>query len=219
MMNQLRRLWDIPFTIRPSFYLMIGVLTLINLVVLGAAGIINTLYLVSIFFFVILHEYGHCWAAHRCGLQVREVSLWALGGQAHIAGIEELTPKEDIKVSFAGPLVNIVICLVCWPIHHFLDPHLLGAQVLSSVVSVNLILAIFNLIPAFPLDGGRILRALLTLRYGAWKATQLSVKIGKGFAIAFGLVAVFTGNFFLVLIAFFIWEFCQKMADRPDMML
>jgi Zn-dependent protease/CBS domain-containing protein len=178
-------------------------------------GVVATLLL---FLCVTLHEFGHAFVARSYGIPVEDITLYPIGGVSRLGRIPEI-PAEEFRITIAGPLVNVVITilliLVGWIIN---EPALLWPGdlvddlrnpewrfLLPYLTYANLTLAIFNLIPAFPLDGGRIFRALLAMRMDYRRATQIAVSVGQALALLIGLFGFLTGNFFLILIAVFIW--------------
>jgi Zn-dependent protease len=182
-----------------------------------AYGALLTLLLFGI---VLLHELGHSLAALYYNIPVRDITLLPIGGLARLDRMPE-KPIQEFVVAAAGPAVNVVLAIVFFPIllviigesmfsgrslmMAFAGPSLPGAAMFLFVV--NLSLLIFNLIPAFPLDGGRIFRSLLAMFLDYEKATTLAVRIGQGFAILLGVWGLFPPfNFFTVLIALFIFS-------------
>lgn len=178
-------------------------------------GVVVTLLL---FFCVLLHELAHSFIARRYGVTVRDIILLPIGGLAQMDKIPE-KPSEELKMSLAGPLTNIAIAVFLMLL--FL-PFSLGLTIsvaelyrsLGSVswqglvaymVMANLALGIFNLLPAFPMDGGRVLRAVLALRLDYVKATTWAVNIGQGLAFLLGLYGVISGSWTLAIIAIFIY--------------
>jgi Zn-dependent protease/predicted transcriptional regulator len=182
----------------------------------GAAfGIVVTLLL---FLCVTLHELAHSFTAMRYGVAVRDITLLPIGGLAQMEKMPE-KPAQELKMSLAGPLTNLVIAglliLLCLP---FQIRSTMGIgdlfEVLGSVswpglvaymVTANLALGLFNLVPAFPMDGGRVLRALLAMRLDYARATAWAVKIGQGLAWLLGLYGVLSGSWTLAIIAVFIY--------------
>lgn len=168
--------------------------------------------IIGVFFFVTIHELSHSLMAKRFGIMVREITLLPIGGIASMAKMPE-KPRQEFLISIVGPLSNIVIIMVFFfPMKFLLGPdvlfHELSTRTWPLTVAylywINLMLAGFNLIPAFPMDGGRVLRAILASRIGYQRATKVAVKLGHIFAIVF----VFLGikyNVFLVAIAVFIY--------------
>jgi len=174
------------------------------------AAVQGTIFIVLIFLCVLLHELGHVFAARRYGVQTRDVTLWPFGG---IASMERMPdkPSQELIVALAGPAVNVVIALALFVyLGATLDPENLTriedpkVSMVVKVLFANIILVVFNMIPAFPMDGGRVLRALLAMRMGNARATELAASIGQGFAILFGAIGIFY-NPMLIIIAVFIF--------------
>ncbi len=156
------------------------------------------------------HEFGHVFAARRYGVKTPDVTLWFFGGIASLERIPE-KPKEELVIAIAGPLVNVVIAaLLILFLGAVVDPNnLVNIQdpkigMAAKLAGANLFLAVFNMIPAFPMDGGRVLRALLAIRLGFARATEIAASIGQAFAIALGILGIFS-NPMLVIIAIFIF--------------
>ncbi|WP_423223876.1 site-2 protease family protein [Candidatus Amarolinea aalborgensis] len=189
----------------------------------GPAGLsgaaFGVLLMLLLFTCVTLHELGHSVVALHFGIPVREIILLPLGGVA-VIGRNPDKPLHELLIAIAGPLVNVVIAIILLLISGFaiglnvLDGRglLSGLQMTPSLstllvwlLSANLSLVIFNLIPAFPLDGGRVLRALLAMAMGYPRATVIASGIGQVAAIILGIVGVLSGNFVLALIAIFIF--------------
>jgi Zn-dependent protease/CBS domain-containing protein len=174
------------------------------------AAVQGTIFIVLIFLCVLLHELGHVFAARRYGVQTRDVTLWPFGGIASMERMPE-KPSQELVVALAGPAVNVVIAaaLLLW-IGPQLNPENLtqidnpAVSMAAKVAGANIILVLFNMIPAFPMDGGRVLRALLAMRMGNARATELAASIGQGFAILFGALGIFY-NPMLIIIAVFIF--------------
>ena len=160
----------------------------------------------ALFGSVLLHELGHSYVAVKKKVGIRGITLMLFGG---VAQLEEMPtePGEEAKIALAGPLVSFLVGLGCyWSLSAF-DPQAhpnLGFS-LSHIGYLNILLGGFNLIPAFPMDGGRILRSLLARRKPFVAATKIAANVGKVFAVLFGLLGVLGGNLFLVLIAFFVY--------------
>jgi Zn-dependent protease len=162
---------------------------------------------VGLFASIALHELGHSMVAIAKGCSVREILLLPIGGVAQLNSIPR-EPRDELKMALAGPAVSLalaflgmflgnVFVLLKW--HHL-------AAVLTSLGSINLMLVLFNLLPSFPMDGGRVFRAWLTPRIGRLNATRIAAKIGQIIAVGFGIWAVFTVNVFLLIIAIFIYQ-------------
>lgn len=184
----------------------------------GSAGpLYGLLVTLALFALVLLHELGHSVAALGYGIPVKDITLLPIGGLARLERMPE-KPLHELVVALAGPLVNVVLAVILLPLvailvvfqgepfslRMLMQPGLLG--LLTFLLSANVSLAVFNMIPAFPLDGGRVLRATLGFFTNYQRATQVAVTVGRIFAVGLGLVALFVpGQIFLALIAVFIF--------------
>ncbi len=187
---------------------------------LDVAG--GILFILALFVCVVLHEYGHALTARKYGIRTRDITLYPIGGVARLERIPE-KPIEELWVALMGPAVNVVIAAVLFAglIVTGGSVSLTGLGVasgsfLTRLMAVNLWLAIFNLIPAFPMDGGRVLRAFLGMHMDYVHATQVAAVIGQGIALLFGLIGLFT-NPFLVFIALFVWIGASQEASMVQM--
>jgi Zn-dependent protease/CBS domain-containing protein len=172
-------------------------------------------FIAVLFLCVVLHEYGHALTARRYGIGTRHITLLPIGGLATLERMPK-DPRQEIIVALMGPAVNIAIAFVLFLILgmsgggsvgediEMTAPALMPANFLQSVLFANIFLAVFNMIPAFPMDGGRVLRAALCFRMERLRATQIAAGIGQTLALGFGLLGLF-GNPILILIAVFIW--------------
>ncbi len=175
-----------------------------------AAVIAGVTFILVIFLCVVLHEFGHALTARRYGIQTRDIILLPIGGVARLQKIPT-DPIQELWVALAGPAVNvaIAIALFMWlKVTASLEPlqvlTVTGGPFLERIMAVNIFLVIFNMIPAFPMDGGRVLRALLATRKDYARATQIAANIGQGIAVLFGFIGIFY-NPLLLLIALFVW--------------
>jgi Zn-dependent protease len=192
----------------------------------GLSGALQgVLYILILFACVTLHEFGHAFAARGFGIRTRDITLYAIGGVARLDRIPE-KPWQELVVAVAGPLVNVVIAAALFFVTHvtagFQDGDLLESpriDLLDKVAWANLFLVMFNLIPAFPMDGGRVLRALLAMVMPYARATEIAARVGQGLAILFGIFG-FIYYPILVFIAFSIFvgaqqEIAMARANRP----
>lgn len=175
-------------------------------------ALVSSLLLVlGIFLCVILHELGHALVAKHFGVQTRDITLYPIGGVALLQG-RQPKPREEFWIALAGPLVNVVIAIVLgiwlWTRSHGL-PHISWnvspSDLLGALFTANVILPVFNMIPAFPMDGGRVLRALLAMHMSEARATRIAGAVGQMLAIGIGFMGVVTGNLVLMIIAFFVY--------------
>jgi Zn-dependent protease/predicted transcriptional regulator len=171
----------------------------------------SVVFVLSLFVCVTLHELGHALAARRYGILTKDITLYPIGGVARLEKMPE-KPSQELAVALAGPAVNFIIALLLSPLMlntdfsadqssntMIIDAH----NFLPMLGMLNITLAVFNLIPAFPMDGGRVLRALLAMKLGRVKATQIAAGIGK--LLAFGFIVMgFYSNPFLIFIGLFI---------------
>jgi len=166
----------------------------------GLAVLLGVAFLLAVFGSVLLHEVGHALVARRFGIRTRQILLLPIGGVAQLEG-EPKTPRQELLIALAGPAVNLAIAA---NLAVGIAVGMLPAAFFGSVLVANLSLAVFNLIPAFPMDGGRVFRALLATRLGEIRATRIAVTVGKIAAVGFGVVGLFT-NLLLTLVAVFVW--------------
>ncbi|MGM0530801.1 MAG: site-2 protease family protein [Bacteroidota bacterium] len=212
-----------PFGIRISvhwtFLLIIAWIVFIDLQQgLGLSAILySVLFVFSIFFCVVLHELSHSLTARRYGIPTRSITLLPIGGVADLEKMPE-DPTQELTVSVAGPLLNLVIALLLWillSITGRLDLDPANFQVINKsnflviLMFANLMLAVFNLIPAFPMDGGRVFRSLLAMKLPRDQATLVAMNIGKVFAFFIAIWGLYT-NPFLIFIAIFIYIGAQR---------
>jgi Zn-dependent protease/CBS domain-containing protein len=197
--------------IHVTFLLFLVWIFVAGLATSGVNDAVNSLvFMVLLFACVVAHEFGHIFTARAFGVPTPDVTLLPIGGVARLARIPE-KPSEEFLVAIAGPLVNVAIAIVLIAIAptHLSAAHLAAMEspkvsMVDRLAEVNLFLAIFNMIPAFPMDGGRVLRALLAVRLGHVRATEIAASIGQFAAFALGFLGLFY-NPMLIFIAIFVY--------------
>jgi len=210
------RSWKVGTVSGIDVYLHPTLLLLLWLPQVSGGGALGLALVTSVFGCVLLHEFGHALMARRFGIETQDITLYPIGGVARLSRMPK-SPGAELLIALAGPAVNLAI--VCG---------LLGLAILGgtetlgftswlgsyfvSLMYANLVLALFNLIPAFPMDGGRVLRALLSNWLGRVKATAVAAGTGQVLAILFGVFSLFNGMLFQVFLAAFIF-----MAARMEL--
>ncbi len=175
----------------------------------AAAARESVLFIVAIFTCVVLHEFGHILMARRFGITSKEVTLLPIGGVADINKMPD-KPYQELLIALAGPAVNVVIATALLLGVDAIEPQALAhlddprVGLIERLAMTNLFLAAFNMVPAFPMDGGRVLRATLAIWLGQERATRIAALIGQGFAFLLGFLGLF-GHPMLLFIAFFVF--------------
>jgi len=200
-----------------TFFLLLAFFAFSGYEVSGSlvGALTATAMIVALFFCVLLHEFGHSLVAQRLGIEIRGITLLPIGGISNMESLPE-KPADEVKITIAGPLVNVVLALIFFGVALLFGAGRLApsdlftgvgsaSQFLFDLGYLNVVLGVFNLLPAFPMDGGRILRALLASRLGAVRATNISSTVGQLFAFAFFLIGLVSGNFLLAVVAVFIF--------------
>src|SRR3954466_1882065 len=211
-------LWSIPIAVIAGTVVRIHVTFLLFLVWIAgthwrvggqAAALDGVLFIVLLFACVVAHEFGHIFAARRYGIRTPDVTLWPIGGVASLERIPD-NPREELVVALAGPAVNLLIAAILIALMGATPDSAAmtalenpRAGLIPRLAAANIFLVVFNPIPAFPMDGGRVLRALIAMRAGR-EATRIAARIGQGAAFVLALLGLFT-NPMLILIGLFIY--------------
>ncbi|MDR9411151.1 MAG: CBS domain-containing protein [Haloquadratum sp.] len=178
--------------------------------ILGSAAAIG------LFVCVLLHEFGHSIVAMRFGYEIDSITLWLLGGVASFSEMPE-DWREELAIAVAGPAVSVGLGVLAYAVVLLLPSTAQSALfVMGYLALTNIVLAAFNLLPGFPMDGGRVLRALLARTRPHARATQLAAEVGKAFAILLGFVGLFM-NIFLLALAFFIYMGASSESQQTVM--
>lgn len=208
---RLGKVFGIPIEIHWTFWLILIFVFYGNFTKTGdtQAALAGVLTVIGIFTCVVLHELGHALTALKFGVKTRDITLYPIGGVARLERIPE-RPVEELLVAIAGPMVNVVIVTVLLLIGVQLPANieepsaLVQSDILSRLLLVNASLVVFNLLPAFPMDGGRIFRAFLAIFMDYAQATRIAASLGQFMAILFGFLGL-SGNPILLFIAMFVW--------------
>ena len=216
---RLGHVFGIEVRVHATFLILLGWVAMSHLMngqgIAVAAG--GVAYVLAVFAIIVLHELGHALTARRFGIATRDITLLPIGG---IARLERMPskPSEELLVAIAGPAVNVGLAVLLFAtviamgaLEDVARVSLVGGPLLVKLMWTNVAICVFNLIPAFPMDGGRVLRALVAMRTSYVRATDIAAAVGQGVALVFGLVGLFV-NPFLVFIALFVWIGAQAEA-------
>lgn len=169
----------------------------------------SLLFIVLIFTCVVLHEFGHILVARRFGIETPDVTLLPIGGVASMSRMSD-KPEQELAIAVAGPLVNVAIAVLLFLVLGTIHPdHVTriddpAVSLFARLAAANVFLVLFNMIPAFPMDGGRVLRALLAMYFGRARATRMAAALGQALALVFGFLGLF-GHPLLIFIAIFVY--------------
>lgn len=217
---QLARIAGIDVRIHATFFLLIAWFGTVYFLEGGyGAMVVGLSFIILLFACVVLHEFGHALAARAYGINTPDITLLPIGGIARLERMPD-KPWQELVVALAGPAVNVVIAfglyIVLGRFFGLGDLEQLAegrGNLLTQLLAINVILVVFNLLPAFPMDGGRVLRALLAMRLSHARATRIAATVGQTVAVLFGLLGLFGGNPFLLFIAVFVFFGARAEAD------
>jgi len=200
----------IPVRVHATFFLLLGWFFWTGATRSLDEAVRSVVFILAAFACVILHEFGHALTARRYGVLTRDITLLPIGGVARLDRFPR-KPSQEVAIALMGPAVNVVIAAALYLImrfspdtYDFSNPALLERSFTARLFVFNVVVTGFNLIPAFPMDGGRVLRALLATRLDYVRATRIAANVGQGMAFLFGLLGLF-GNPMLVFIALFVF--------------
>jgi Zn-dependent protease/CBS domain-containing protein len=219
--------WSIPILRIAGIKLRIHITFLLLILWVALGSTQAAIFVLLLFFCVVLHEFGHAIAAKGYGINTPDITLLPIGGVARLERMPE-EPKQELVIAAAGPAVTAIIALSLLFVIALRGEALSGTSIESgdlvvNVFRVNVLLLLFNLIPAFPMDGGRVLRAILASRMTYARATQVAATVGQAFAWLFGIVGLFGipgfmhSNPFLIFIAFFVYIGASQEAALAQM--
>lgn len=208
---QIGKLFGIPIRVHITFLLLLLFIGIVGSRQGGGSGaVFGMVSIIFIFICVVLHEVGHSLTAIHYGIEVKEIVLMPIGGVSRMEDIPE-DPKKEIVISVVGPLVSFGLALVFFIIAKVTNQNtdiralsLFSGNLVANLFWINLILGMFNLVPAFPMDGGRVLRGILATGMESLKATKIAVGVGQAFAILLFFFGIFF-NWWMALIAIFIY--------------
>jgi Zn-dependent protease len=201
------RLFGVPIRLHFTFLLLLVFLIFIGI---GGkqSGRTTAVYIIALFGSVLLHELGHALVARWYGLKTREIVMYPIGGVSRLE--RQPVARQELLISLAGPLVNLLIAVALFLSQHDFQPLETlrvptDANLIERIAVGNILLGLFNLLPAYPMDGGRILRSLIALRKTEDEATEIAAGAGRFLAVAMGLFGLLSANFLLVFVALFVY--------------
>jgi stage IV sporulation protein FB len=219
--------WSIPIFRVAGIQLRIHVTFLLLIAWLAFNSVGTAILVLLLFVCVVLHEFGHALAAKGYGINTPDITLLPIGGVARLERIPE-EPRQELVIAAAGPVVTAILALSFFVVIASrgdigVRASIQGDDLLANLFRINVWLLLFNLIPAFPMDGGRVLRALLATRLSYARATQVAATVGQAFAFVFGIIGLFgiphvySPNPFLIFIAFFVYIGASQEAALAQM--
>ncbi len=216
------RIAGIEISVHWTFLILIAWIIFIRFGEGLAAVVEGIVFILAVFLCIVLHELGHALTARRFGIKTRDITLLPIGGMARLERMPE-APAQELLVALGGPAVTLMIAIALfavdaaiWGLPSLMDPTSLGRNLLVQLLWVNVILLGFNLLPAFPMDGGRVLRALLHFELDYVRSTEIAATVGQFMAVLFGLLGLYIQNPFLILIAIFVYFGAREEAKSAQ---
>ncbi|MGC8603957.1 MAG: site-2 protease family protein, partial [Desulfomonilaceae bacterium] len=203
-------IFGIPLNVHITFILLLILIYFVGGSIIGTGGLAGVVFVVLVFASVVFHELSHSLVAKHFGISVIDITLLPIGGVSRMAETPD-KPLEELLIAVAGPASSFLLAFLLWFTADFfgtgvtISDFSVKGGLLAQLTAVNLVLGLFNLVPAFPMDGGRVLRSGLALYLTPYKATKIAVGVGQGFAIFMFFWGFFSGNIFLILIALFVY--------------
>lgn len=200
----------IPVMVHMTFVLLLILIFFAGAPIVGIGGLNGVLFVVLIFASVVFHELSHSIVARHFGIEVVDITLLPIGGVARMPNPPK-DPIQEILISVAGPAASLILAFCLWILADLFGTEVtlsdlsVRGNMLAQLSAVNFILAVFNLIPAFPMDGGRVLRGLLGLYLSPYTSTRVAVGVGQVFAILLFFLGLWVMNLFMILIAMFVY--------------
>ncbi len=200
----------IPLRVHVTFLLLLLIVYFVGGSIIGIGGLRGLIFVALIFASVVFHELSHAMVARHYGIEVVDITLLPIGGVARMPVTPE-DPRQELLISAAGPASSLVLAISLWFLSDLLGYGLsfwhvsVHGNLLAELALVNFVLAVFNLIPAFPMDGGRVLRGFLGLYMSPMTATRIAVGIGQVLAIGLFFIGLLSMNIFMILIALFVY--------------
>jgi Zn-dependent protease/CBS domain-containing protein len=200
----------IPVRVHFTFLLLLFLVFFAGTALLGTGGLAGVIFVILVFASVVFHELSHSLVAKHFGVNVIDIMLLPIGGMSRIANTPE-KPSQEILIAIAGPIASFILAFLLWFAADMFGSGVtisdlsVKGDVLAQLCAVNVVLGLFNLLPAFPMDGGRVLRGLLGLSMSPYKATRIAAGVGQGLSVVLFVFGLLWMNLFLILIALFVY--------------
>jgi len=217
-------IFGIPVKVHVTFLLLLGLIYFAGAKIIGVGGLSGVIFVVLVFASVVFHELSHAFVARHYGIEVKDITLLPIGGVARM-GTNPSSPIQEVIIAAAGPIASFFLAFCLWFTTGIFGTDVtltdlsVGGSLLAQLTVVNFVLGLFNLLPAFPMDGGRILRGVLGLYLSPLLATRIAVGVGQAFAIGLFFLGLLTMNLFMILIALFVYIGAESEERQMGIML